>query len=315
LTFFFSLMMYYITIFVNKGEKIILTSKPVLSRRIKTIATNKFTLFAIALLCLLVGITAHFSSNTRQLQEASAQHDTYDAYEYSILSSLEIDDFVDFSYGLDYDGAIAITEVHYILVDYERENIECDITFIGTEIVVVEGVPGVEAVEIVSEVYNGVQVASEVGNRSLVVPPQNLQVIVGTRDSAYVPSGVMIWPLDRPVSSGFGNRVVLGRSEFHSGIDIPAPTGTPIVAADAGTVVFAASRGNFGLLLVICHGDGLYTYYAHLSRFGVTVGQEVRQGQTIGYVGTTGRVTGPHLHFEVVQGGRRLNPMNFLPRR
>ena len=274
-------------------------------------ASKKTFVFAAILLCVCFVAIARFITSNPPIQEQSI----CDSNDLPVLTYSESADFVDLTYGLDQEGRAAVTELHYILMDYDREDIKCDDTFIGTEVVIHEGVPGVEVVEIVSEVYNGVQVAVELGERAVVVPPQNLQVLVGTRDSAYVPTGTMIWPIDRPISSGFGNRVIFGRTEFHSGIDIPAPRGTPIAAADAGTVVFAASRGSFGLLLILSHGDGLYTYYAHLQSFSVSVGQEVRQGQTIGLVGMTGRTTGAHLHFEVVQNGRQQNPLNFLPRR
>ena len=272
-------------------------------------AVKKTIVFTAVFLCVCILALIYLSTSNPTIQR---QLDL-DNNDFPVLTYSESADFIDFTYGLDQEGWAAVTELHYILMDYVREDIECDDTFIGTEVVIHEGVPGVEVVEIVSEVHNGVQVAVELGERAVVVPPQNLQVLVGTRDSAYIPTGTMIWPLDRPISSGFGNRVLFGRTEFHPGIDIPAPRGTPIVSADAGTVVSAGSEGGYGLMITLYHGDGLYTRYAHLHNFAVTVGQEVRQGQIIGFVGTTGRTTGPHLHFEVVQNGRQLNPMNFLP--
>jgi murein DD-endopeptidase MepM/ murein hydrolase activator NlpD len=121
-------------------------------------------------------------------------------------------------------------------------------------------------------------------------------------------SSGMIWPLDGPVTSEFGPRW----GSFHSGIDISDPEGTPIAAALAGSVVFAGDGGGYGNLVVIDHGGGLATAYAHQSRIGVDEGQSVSQGETIGYVGSTGHSTGNHLHFEVREDGVARNPRGYL---
>lgn len=115
------------------------------------------------------------------------------------------------------------------------------------------------------------------------------------------------------LSSGYGMRrhPILGYSRMHRGTDFAAPTGTPILAAGEGTVVRASPFGSYGNYIRIRHGDGYETSYAHLSRFarGMRTGMRVRQGQVIGYVGTTGRSTGPHLHYEVMRRGQQVNPM------
>jgi murein DD-endopeptidase MepM/ murein hydrolase activator NlpD len=99
---------------------------------------------------------------------------------------------------------------------------------------------------------------------------------------------------------------------LHPGIDIGAGMGTPIKAAASGRVIVAAYSGGYGNLVVIDHGNGLATAYAHQSRIAVSVGQEVSQGQVIGYVGSTGFSTGPHLHFEVRVNGSPADPMGYL---
>lgn len=99
---------------------------------------------------------------------------------------------------------------------------------------------------------------------------------------------------------------------LHPGIDIGAAMGTPIRAAAAGTVIVAAYSGGYGNLVVIDHGNGLATAYAHQSQIAVSVGQQVAQGQLIGYVGSTGFSTGPHLHFEVRVNGSPVDPMGYL---
>jgi murein DD-endopeptidase MepM/ murein hydrolase activator NlpD len=115
------------------------------------------------------------------------------------------------------------------------------------------------------------------------------------------------------ISSGFGMRrhPILGYQRMHNGIDFAAPTGTPIHAAGAGRLVTVGRNGGYGNYVRIDHGNGYQTAYAHLSRFarGLRAGDRVRQGEVIGYVGSTGVSTGPHLHFEVLRNGRHVNPL------
>ena len=100
--------------------------------------------------------------------------------------------------------------------------------------------------------------------------------------------------------------------ELHEGIDFAVRTGTPVYAAAAGTVVKAGWSGGYGYLVVIDHGNGYQTYYAHNSRLCVSVGQSVSKGQNIAYSGSTGNSTGPHLHFEVRINGNTTNPLNYI---
>lgn len=116
------------------------------------------------------------------------------------------------------------------------------------------------------------------------------------------------WPVNGTVTSEFGSRW----GAMHTGIDIFAPQGTPISAAKAGTVIVAGSNGGYGNLVVIDHGNGFSTAYAHMSAIGTSVGARVSQGQFIGNVGSTGHSTGPHLHFECRVNGVAQNPRNFL---
>jgi len=126
------------------------------------------------------------------------------------------------------------------------------------------------------------------------------------------------WPVPGwyRISSGFGNRPrPIGTGwEFHHGIDIPASANTPIVAAESGTVILSGWHGGFGITVVIYHGNGLTTLYSHNTRNLVSVGDQVRRGQQIALVGTTGHSTGNHLHFEVRQNGTSVNPMPLLGR-
>jgi murein DD-endopeptidase MepM/ murein hydrolase activator NlpD len=115
------------------------------------------------------------------------------------------------------------------------------------------------------------------------------------------------------VTSGFGMRKhpILGYSKMHKGVDFAAATGTPILASGSGTVEFAGKKGGYGNFIKIRHNGQYQTAYAHLSRFakGIGKGGKVKQGQVIGYVGSTGRATGPHLHYEVIVDGKTMNPM------
>jgi murein DD-endopeptidase MepM/ murein hydrolase activator NlpD len=121
-------------------------------------------------------------------------------------------------------------------------------------------------------------------------------------------SSGFIWPTSGTLTSGFGWR--WGR--MHEGIDIAAPTGTPIAAVASGTVIHAGWMGGYGNLVVIDHGNGLATAYGHQSSIAVGSGTYVSQGQTIGYVGNTGYSTGPHLHFEVRVNGGAVDPLGYL---
>jgi murein DD-endopeptidase MepM/ murein hydrolase activator NlpD len=118
-----------------------------------------------------------------------------------------------------------------------------------------------------------------------------------------------IWPTRGRVTSEYGSR----SGRLHAGIDIAAPTGTPIYAARGGTVIFAGQQSGYGNVVIIDHGGGFTTLYAHQSRLGTSDGASVGQGATIGYVGNTGRSTGPHLHFETRYSGSPRNPRSCLP--
>ena len=128
-----------------------------------------------------------------------------------------------------------------------------------------------------------------------------------------------IWPTHGWLSSSMGNRTdpLTGGRDFHPGLDISADKGDPVYATADGKVTHAASAGNYGNLVIVEHGYGLETRYGHLSTFKIKMGQQVKRGDLLGLVGSTGRTTGPHLHYEVRANGRILNPLQLLlnPRR
>jgi len=129
-------------------------------------------------------------------------------------------------------------------------------------------------------------------------------------------AGTFTWPTPgyRRISSPFGYRMhpILHRRKLHTGIDIAASSGARIVAAGSGKVIFAGSNGGYGNFTMIDHGNGLVSCYAHQKKISVSRGQHVSKGSTIGYVGSTGLSTGPHLHFEVRVNGTPVNPMRYF---
>ena len=121
----------------------------------------------------------------------------------------------------------------------------------------------------------------------------------------------LIRPISGVITSRFGSRESI-RSSGHRGLDIAAPTGTAIKAAAAGTVTTAGYSGSYGNMIILSHGNGVQTVYAHCSQLNVSAGQKVSQGQIIGKVGSTGRSTGPHLHLEIRVNGVLYNPQNYV---
>jgi murein DD-endopeptidase MepM/ murein hydrolase activator NlpD len=122
-----------------------------------------------------------------------------------------------------------------------------------------------------------------------------------------------IWPVVGMVTSDFGWRRFRGRREFHTGVDIAAPYGSRVVATAPGYVLFAGYVRGYGNTVVIYHGYGFVTLYAHMAAVAVRRGERVAKNRVIGYVGSSGRTTGPHLHYEVIKYGIRQNPILYLP--
>lgn len=129
--------------------------------------------------------------------------------------------------------------------------------------------------------------------------------------SVTIPS---LWPVRGQITGGFGERMdpLSGEDAFHSGVDISAPRGSEVEAAADGVVISADRESGYGKEIVIDHGGGITTRYGHLSQIYIVLGQEVRRGQIIGAVGTTGKTTGPHLHYEVRINHAPVNPAKFL---
>ncbi|KYO66161.1 peptidoglycan DD-metalloendopeptidase family protein [Thermovenabulum gondwanense] len=165
--------------------------------------------------------------------------------------------------------------------------------------------------ELASQVIykNGVKVDEQVLGEKIIREPVTKVVVRGTKSEvAFRGSGRFLWPITGNITSPYGKR---GR-DYHEGIDIGAPYGSPVAASNSGVVVFAGRNGAYGNFIIIDHGGGIQTYYAHLSKIMVSEGQRVEKGSVIGRVGSTGRSTGPHLHFEVRVNGATKNPITYL---
>ena len=123
------------------------------------------------------------------------------------------------------------------------------------------------------------------------------------------------WPVVGRVTSPYGYRIhpVYGTRKLHSGLDVGAPTGTPIAATSGGEVIFSGVRGGYGNAVIIDHGGGITSLYGHMSKLGVSKGETVDRGDIVGLVGSTGTATGPHLHFEIRVGGTAVDPAPYLP--
>ncbi|MEE0945300.1 MAG: peptidoglycan DD-metalloendopeptidase family protein [Acutalibacteraceae bacterium] len=179
----------------------------------------------------------------------------------------------------------------------------------------VTGVNGIKQTVKTIEMLNGEVVSTELLSENIIKQPVQEVIVVGTKrdtsvSSAYISQLNCIWPLKRvegqTITSYYGD----GRG--HKGMDIASKTGTPIYAAQSGTVIASAYESGYGYYITIQHDNGYKTYYAHCDKLLASVGETVSRGQVIALVGNTGRSTGSHLHFEIEKDGVKLNPAPFL---
>ncbi len=200
--------------------------------------------------------------------------------------------------------------VYDMPVAYQTETVEDSSMYEDEKEVITPGVTGYETVVAYLTRINGDETGRIVLNESVKTEPVNEVVKVGTKKRpSSAPTGTYIKPCSGSFSSGYGRR--WGRT--HTGVDLAAPAGTPIYAADGGTVTYAQyNASGYGNLIKISHGGSTETYYGHCSRILVSVGDKVAQGQLIGLVGSTGRSTGNHLHFEIRFGGNPVNPWPYI---
>ena len=195
--------------------------------------------------------------------------------------------------------------------------VEDDSMYQGESRVIDAGVPGEQIVNADIAYLNGVEQERTVLSTQVTREATNKVVAVGTKvRPSWYPTGSYIWPLPGYTpGSAYGWRIhpIWGDRRFHAGEDIAAPSGTPILAADSGLATVVPNNGNgYGNYIIINHGGGRTTLYAHMSAFAISNGQSVTQGQVIGYVGSTGNSTGPHLHFETRINGATTDPKSYF---
>jgi len=191
------------------------------------------------------------------------------------------------------------------VIPYETKKVTDKTLKAGTTVVKQEGQNGLAEVKAKVTLVNGNVVSEEVENRTVLSEPVAKIVNIG---AYYVASGTYIRPTNGIISSRYGYR----HGEFHTGVDFASARGTGIKVSNTGKVVSAGWKGNYGLCVIVDHGNGIQTLYGHCSKLYVSAGDYVSKGDIIAAVGSTGRSTGPHVHFEVRINGKYTNPFNYI---
>jgi murein DD-endopeptidase MepM/ murein hydrolase activator NlpD len=204
-------------------------------------------------------------------------------------------------------------------VDFKTETKEDSTMLKGKSTVLQAGVKGESETTYQLVFENGKQVSKKVLSEKVTKEAVNKIVVKGTKvetstttpDPSLPSCGKLnfAWPMDGWISSKFGMR----DGTMHYGLDIAAVTGTPIYAEEAGTVTYSAEMGTYGLLVIIDHGNGFTTRYAHCSKLLVSVGDTVKETTKIALCGNTGNSRGAHLHFEIRYNGTAYDPLKYLP--
>ncbi len=195
-------------------------------------------------------------------------------------------------------------------IPYETEYVKDDDMFEGDSRVVTAGVEGEMLVSAELKLLNGDEVERTILDTVVAEEPVSEVVAQGTRVRYAL--GNFIKPYNGTLTSGYGNRYIFGRWDFHPGVDLAGPTGSSIVASDGGKVIFAGWQGGYGNLVIIDHQNGYKTAYGHCSKLLVKVGQMVAQREEIAKVGSTGVSTGPHVHFEIRTKDGTINPLKLI---
>lgn len=235
------------------------------------------------------------------------------------INRLQIGDVLTISQAVPFLSVETTDNVTYDgTVPFAVEEIPDDTIYQGYTKVRTAGVEGWATYNADVTYVNGVEQTRVINSTDVHSEPVTQVVAVGTKPRPKtMATGKFIWPIYGHVTSGYGSRYIFGSYSFHSGIDIAGSYGASIVAADGGKVTFAGTgTGGFwsyGNYVVIDHENGLQTIYAHCSSLNVRAGDRVFQGQVIARVGSTGRSTGNHCHFQVKQNGTTVSPWNYLP--
>ncbi len=197
-----------------------------------------------------------------------------------------------------------------VSIPFTKREIKDSSLYVGKKSIRTNGVAGTKQVVSSVTYVDGKETGRTVLSETVMKQPVMQVVMVGTKP---VPKKAATGTFRRPtsgavISSNYGYR----RSGFHTGVDFAVSYGSPVVAADGGTVSFAGWKGGYGYLVIISHGNGLQTYYGHNSRLLVSSGDRVAKGEQIAKIGSTGNSTGPHCHFEVRLNGRHVNPWRYI---
>ncbi len=210
------------------------------------------------------------------------------------------------------------TEIETELIPYQIIYIEVADQYVGYSKVQTPGENGLKEITYEVQSTAGKETSRAIKSSRVVSPAVDAVILIGTKEYPKpIPTGTYVWPLrtERIITSYFGWRPdpFTGEIRYHNGMDIYAPKRTPIYAMDGGEVIASGWDGTYGLCVVIDHGNGIHSLYAHMDSTSVEKGDLVYQGQQIGKVGDTGRATGYHLHLEVRVWGSRKDPLDYLP--
>jgi len=211
---------------------------------------------------------------------------------------------------------VVVTQMEYYVaeVSYEIEYIDDPNMWEGDTAIVSRGSHGTADTTALVTYQGSTELEREIVSQTIITEPVTQVERRGTAPRPnWAPTGTFRWPTNGTLTSKFGYRYIFGSYSFHGGIDIANSTGTNIYAADGGIVNYAGWMSGYGYLVRIDHQNGYTTYYGHCSKLLVSVGDKVHKGQHIAEMGSTGRSTGPHLHFEIRYNGERKNPLNYLP--
>ncbi len=166
-----------------------------------------------------------------------------------------------------------------------------------------------------TNVANGIQPPSpqEMMTMENLLPPQN-EMAIATNVDFHDPPSIKPIDGDFKINSGFGKRMhpIYRKKVFHTGIDLKAPSGTPVLATADGVVLKAGKEGKHGIRILLQHDDEFKTMYSHLSKLKVQTGEKIKKGDVIGFVGSTGVSTAPHLHYEVIKAGKKVDPEEYF---
>lgn len=207
---------------------------------------------------------------------------------------------------------VSYTETVEQTIPHDNEEVKDNNMRKGLTEVVIKGSDGKKSVTQEVVMLNGKKVAVNVINETVLQEAVSGKIKVGTKIISGVGSGRFSRPTYGTITARYGSGGSRWSSGRHTGLDFAAPTGTPITAADSGRVSFAGWKGSYGYMVILNHGNGYETYYAHCSKLLVSVGEVVSKGDVIAKVGSTGNSTGSHCHFEVKYNGVTKNPENYL---